>query len=78
MAGKSSPLEVKQNHSPQLKEIKRTAANIQKMLVAQRLRVEQFLINERKIAYEHWAKHFLHHPIAERNREAPDLEEMSN
>jgi hypothetical protein len=60
---KSPPAEVKQNHSPQLKEIKRTAAEIQKMLVAQSLRVEQFLINERKIAYAHWAKHFLHHPL---------------
>ena len=60
---KSAPAEVKQDHSSKLKEIKRTAADVQKMLVAQRLRIEQFLINERRIAYEHWRKQFLDHPL---------------
>jgi hypothetical protein len=60
---KSPPTEVKQNHSSKLKEIKRSAADMQKMLAAQRLRIEQFFINERKIAYEHWRRHFLHHPL---------------
>lgn len=60
---KSAPAEVKQGHSSKLKEIKRTAADVQKMLAAQRLRIEQFLINERRIAYEHWRKQFLDHPL---------------
>jgi hypothetical protein len=60
---KSPPAEVKQNLQSQVKEIKRTAADAQKMLAAQRLRVEQFLINERKMSYEHWRKHFLDHPL---------------
>lgn len=60
---KSPPAEVKENHASQLKEIKRTASDAQKMLSAQRLRIEQFLINERKIDYEHWLKHFLDHPL---------------
>jgi len=60
---KSPPAVVKQNHVSQLKEIRRTAANAQKMSDAQRLRVEQFLINERQIHYEHWRKHFLDHPL---------------
>lgn len=58
---KSPPAEVKQNLQSQVKEIKRTAADAQKMLAAQRLRVEKFLINERKMSYEHWRKHFLDH-----------------
>jgi hypothetical protein len=62
-AVKSAPTDMKQNYSPQLKEIKRAAADIQKMLVAQRLRVEKFLINERKMTYEHWMKNFLDHPL---------------
>jgi hypothetical protein len=60
---KSPPADVKQNHASRLKEIKRTAADAQKMSAAQRLRVEQFLINERQINYEHWRKHFLDHPL---------------
>jgi Domain of unknown function (DUF4132) len=60
---KSPPSDVKQNHAYRLKEIKRTATDTQKMLVAQRLRIEQFFINERKMSYEHWHKHFLHHPL---------------
>jgi Domain of unknown function (DUF4132) len=60
---KSPPAEVKQNYGPRLKEIKRTAVDAQKMLSAQRLRIEQFFINERKIKYEHWSRHFLDHPL---------------
>jgi len=60
---KAAPADVKQNHASRLKEIKRTATDIEKMLTAQRLRVEQFLINERQISYEHWRKHFLDHPL---------------
>jgi len=60
---KSPPSEVKQNQAGRLKEIKRTASNAEKMLFSQRLRVEQFLINERKINYEHWLKYFLDHPL---------------
>ncbi len=60
---KSPPAEVKQDHQSQLKEIKRTALDLQKMMAAQRLRIEQFLVNERKMTYEHWQEHFLHHPV---------------
>jgi hypothetical protein len=60
---KSAPIEVKQNHASRLKEVKRSAGDIEKMLAAQRLRVEQFLINERSMGYEHWCKHFLDHPV---------------
>jgi hypothetical protein len=62
-AVKSPPAEVKQSYASRLKEIKRGAADAQKMLSAQRLRIEQFLINERKINYAHWTKHFLDHPL---------------
>ena len=60
---KSPPAEVKETCASQLKEIKRTRADAEKMVSAQRLRIEQFLINERKINYEHWSKHFLNHPL---------------
>jgi hypothetical protein len=62
-AVKSPPAEIKQNHASRLKELKRTAADLQKMLSAQRLRIEQSLMNERKMGYEHWRKHFFEHPI---------------
>ena len=60
---KSPPAEVKDRFRAQLKEIKRKALDAEKMLYAQRLRIEQFLIHERKIGYEHWRKHFLDHPL---------------
>jgi hypothetical protein len=60
---KSPPAEVKQSHPSRLKEIKRTAADAEKMFSAQRFRIEQFLVNERKINYEHWSKLFLDHPL---------------
>jgi len=56
---KSPPAEIRTQHATELKAIKRTAADMQKMASAQRLRIEQFLINERKMAYEHWREYFL-------------------
>ena len=60
---KSPPAEVKGRFRAELKEIKRKAVDAEKMLSAQRLRIEQFLIHERKIGFEHWCKHFLDHPL---------------
>jgi hypothetical protein len=62
-AVKAPPQEVKRDHAARVKEIKRAAADIQKMLMAQRLRIEHFLIHERKMGYEHWREHFLAHPV---------------
>jgi hypothetical protein len=60
---KAPPQEVKRDHAARLKEIKRTASDIQKMSMAQRLRIERFLIHERKIGYEHWRERLLGHPL---------------
>ena len=60
---KSPPAEVKRNHAAKLKDLKRTAADLQKMLLAQRLRVEQFFVNERRIGYQHWRKNLLDHVL---------------
>jgi len=60
---KAPPHQVKRDHPARLKEIKRTVADMQKMLTAQRLRIEHFLIHERKIGYEHWREHFLGNPL---------------
>lgn len=60
---KAPPSEVKQGYASQLKDIKKKAVDAEKMLSAQRLRIEQFLINERKIKYGHWSLHFLNHPL---------------
>ena len=60
---KSPPAKLKQAHASELKASKRAAADMQKMLMAQRLRIEQFFMNERKMGYEHWLRHFIQHPL---------------
>lgn len=62
-AVKSPPAEIRKSHAAQLKEFKRASADLQKMLVAQKLRIEQFFISERSIALDHWRKYFLQHPV---------------
>lgn len=60
---KSPPAEVRQNHAARLKELKRAATDLQKMSMAQRLRIEQFFIHERSIGYPHWRRYFIGHPL---------------
>jgi hypothetical protein len=60
---KSPPAKLKQDHASDLKAIKRTAADMQEMLMAQRLRIEQFFFNERKMGYAHWSEHLIGHPL---------------
>lgn len=60
---KAPPAEVKRSYAVELKNLKRTAADLGKMLAAQRLRVEQFFVNERRMAYEHWRKTLLDHRL---------------
>jgi len=60
---KSVPAEVKEAHSEELKELKRTVQDIEKMLPAQRERLERLLSLERKWALETWRDRYLNHPL---------------
>ncbi len=62
-AQKSVPAEVKQSCADELKELKRTIQDIEKMLPAQRDRVERILIQEREWEYEKWLEHYHNHPL---------------
>jgi hypothetical protein len=67
---KSVPTEVKQNHQSNLKQLQKQAREIQKMLTAQRIRVERLLMAEREWSLEAWRQRYFEHallsPIARR------------
>jgi hypothetical protein len=60
---KSVPVEVKEQHGPELKALKRTIADIEKMLPAQRQRIERLLMTGREWDFETWRKRYLEHHL---------------
>jgi hypothetical protein len=60
---RSVPAEVKQNHADDLKALKRTLQDLEKMLPAQRQRLERLLISEREWEYGKWRERYLDHPL---------------
>lgn len=60
---KSVPAEVKRNHAPVLKTLKRTAKDAEHMLRAQRLRMEKLFLMEHSVRYEDWRKRTVEHPL---------------
>ncbi len=60
---KSVPADLKQNHASEWKELKRTAGEIEKMLPAQRDRIERLLWSEREIDFPKWKERYLEHPL---------------
>src|SRR5262249_3311653 len=60
---KSEPAEVKRAYAAELKELKRTAKDIQAMLGAQRLRIERFLMTDRDWSFAEWRERLLDHPL---------------
>ncbi|HEV2329820.1 MAG TPA: DUF4132 domain-containing protein [Verrucomicrobiae bacterium] len=60
---KSVPAEVKEKHATELKAFKRTLQDVEKMLTAQRRRIERLLMTEREWDLETWRKRYLDHPL---------------
>lgn len=60
---KSIPAEVKTQHATELKVLKRTVTEIEKMLPAQRERIEKLFVAEREWDFESWRARYLNHPL---------------
>jgi hypothetical protein len=60
---KSVPAEVKEQHADELKALKRTARDIEKMLPAQGRRVERLFLAEREWGFSRWRERYLDHPL---------------
>lgn len=59
----SVPAEVKQSRTNELKALKRTLQDLEKMLPAQRQRLERLLLAEREWEFEKWRERYLDHPL---------------
>jgi len=60
---KSIPVEVKEKQTAELKVLKRTIQDIEKMLPAQRQRIERLLLAEREWEFTKWRDRYLNHPL---------------
>ncbi len=60
---KAVPAEVKRGHAEELKALQQTLKEIQKLLPAQRDRVERLLITEREWTLADWRERYLEHPL---------------
>ncbi|HXJ56287.1 MAG TPA: DUF4132 domain-containing protein [Verrucomicrobiae bacterium] len=60
---KSTPADVKAQHATELKKLKRTLQDIEKMLPAQRQRIERLLLSEREWEFKPWRDRYLDHPL---------------
>jgi hypothetical protein len=60
---KSVPAEVKEKCASELKAFKRTLQDIEKMLPAQRRRIERLLMTQREWDLETWRKRYLNQPL---------------
>jgi hypothetical protein len=60
---KSCPAEVKRDHAADLKAFQKLAKDVEKMLAAQRVRVERLLMSDRSWSIDDWQKRYLHHPL---------------
>ncbi|MBE9067425.1 DUF4132 domain-containing protein [Leptolyngbya cf. ectocarpi LEGE 11479] len=60
---KSVPKAVKDNHGEDLKELKQAAKDIQKMLPAQRDRIEAFYLQQKTWDLATWQERYLNHPL---------------
>jgi len=60
---KSVPKVVKEQHADDLKELKGASNDIQKMLPAQRERIDSLYLEQKTWAYATWAERYLDHPL---------------
>ncbi|MCA9254829.1 MAG: DUF4132 domain-containing protein, partial [Phycisphaerales bacterium] len=62
-SAKSVPAAVKRDHAEELKELKASMKDIQRMLPAQRDRIDSLFLERRSWAYETWRERYLDHPL---------------
>ncbi len=62
-AVKSAPATVKRDFADELKELKASMKDIQKMLPAQRDRIDSLFLDRRTWAYDTWRERYLDHPL---------------
>jgi hypothetical protein len=60
---KSVPAAVRQTYADELRAFRRQAKDIQKMIAAQRDRIEQSYLKERQWAYPVWFERYIQHPL---------------
>lgn len=60
---KSVPRVVKEEYADDLKELKRAAKDIEKMLTAQRERFDNLFLSQRVWRYSQWRERYLDHPL---------------
>ncbi|MFG6096163.1 DUF4132 domain-containing protein [Leptothoe sp. ISB3NOV94-8A] len=60
---KSVPKAVKDNYGEDLKELKQAAKDIQKMLPAQRDRIEAFYLQQKTWGFTIWQERYVNHPL---------------
>jgi hypothetical protein len=60
---KSVPAFVKTNHAEELKELTHAVKDIKKMLPAQRDRIENLYLEEKRWDYKTWRERYLEHPL---------------
>ncbi len=60
---KSIPKELKEQHAAEIKTLRRTIQDIEKMLPAQSRRVEQLFLAEREWPFAQWRERYLDHPL---------------
>ncbi|MDH5600563.1 MAG: DUF4132 domain-containing protein, partial [Gammaproteobacteria bacterium] len=60
---KSVPKAVKENYAEELKELKTAAKDIQKMLPAQRQRLDNLFLQQREWKFAGWKQNYLDHPL---------------
>ena len=60
---KAVPTEIKRDHANALKEFQKLAKDLEKMLAAQRIRVERLLMTERDWDFESWRQRYLDQPL---------------
>jgi hypothetical protein len=60
---KSPPAGVKESHAEEVKELRKTAAEMEEMLLVQRDRVERLPMAGRVLALDAWRERYLDHPL---------------
>jgi hypothetical protein len=60
---KSVPTEVKHEHAAELRQLQKLGKDIEKMLGAQRIRLERLLMSEREWDLEAWRQRYLEQPL---------------
>jgi len=60
---KSAPKEIKLSHPLDLKELNQTIKDLRAMLPAQRDRIENLYLQQKKWTYQIWSERYLNHPV---------------